>query len=77
MAVETKILDRVVCILHLVTSNLMMEATHSSETLVSVYERTRCHNPEYHNLYSEINCILIATTTVSLTFSRPVVFNLG
>jgi hypothetical protein len=38
--------------LNLHTSNLKMEAACSSETLVSAYKTTRCHNTGGHNLSS-------------------------
>jgi hypothetical protein len=30
---------------------LMMEAARTSETLVNVYQTTRCYNPEYSHLH--------------------------
>jgi hypothetical protein len=36
-------------------ATLKMKATYSSETMVSTYKTTHCHNPEDHRYYVNIN----------------------
>jgi hypothetical protein len=31
-----------------------MEAAYSSETVVSMYETTRYHNPKYHSIHPQV-----------------------
>lgn len=63
--------------LTLLASILKMEVTHPSETLISTYKRTHCHNPEdYMELpYSRVlqmNCDIVKSWDFSIFFNTVI-----
>jgi predicted membrane protein len=51
-----------------------MEAAHSSETLVSIYQTTVCHTLDEYNL--QVNCIFILCRVFFLCVFLCIVFRL-